>query len=669
VSQKQLNLGILAHVDAGKTTLTERLLFEAGVIDEVGSVDAGTTQTDSLELERRRGITIKSAVASFPLGGVHVNLIDTPGHPDFIAEVERVLNVLDGAVLVISAVEGVQPQTRILMRALQRLRIPTLLFVNKIDRAGADDERTIHAISERLTPAVVRMGSANALGTRAAGFEPFGSEDVAFRATLAEALAEHSDRILASYVEDEGETPYPQLVAELASQTKQVLVHPVYFGSALTGAGVESLAAGIPELLPAASGDAAGPPAGLVFKIERDPKGQKIAYVRMFSGTIRTRDQLSFDAHEAKVTAVAVFEHGPAVQRPTVSAGEVAKLWGLGDVQIGDRLGESSSAAEDHQFPPPTLESVVSARNPDDRAALRVALAQLAEQDPLIDVRQNDVLDELSVSLYGEVQQEVIQATLSDEYGIEVEFLEATPIHVERPVRTGEAAEVLHAETNPFRATIGLRVEPGPVGSGIEFRLDVDAQSAPLYVYKTLASFAEHMAQYVRSTLHEGLSGWQVTDCLITMNRCMYSVPDGPPSRRGPLSTAADFRKLTPLVLMRALHSAGTSVCEPVVRGELEIPAASIGAVTAALGRLGASLETQSLRGDLAMIETVLSAARAQELQRELSRLTGGEGVLEASFVGYEPVSGKRPIRKRTTANALNRDEYLEGLARHSQSG
>ena len=151
MSQQELNLGILAHVDAGKTTLTERLLFEAGVIGEIGSVDAGTTQTDSLALERQRGITIKSAVTSFSLGNVHVNLIDTPGHPDFIAEVERVLSVLDGAVLVISAVEGVQPQTRILMRALQRLRIPTLLFVNKIDRAGADEARVLQAISERLT--------------------------------------------------------------------------------------------------------------------------------------------------------------------------------------------------------------------------------------------------------------------------------------------------------------------------------------------------------------------------------------------------------------------------------------------------------------------------------------------------------------------------------------
>src|ERR671911_2724945 len=145
-----LNLGILAHVDAGKTSLTERLLHAAGVIDEIGSVDDGSTQTDSLALERRRGITIKSAVVSFAVGGVTVNLIDTPGHPDFIAEVERVLGVLDGAVLVVSAVEGVQAQTRLLMRALQRLRVPTLIFVNKIDRRGADDERVLQGIAEKL---------------------------------------------------------------------------------------------------------------------------------------------------------------------------------------------------------------------------------------------------------------------------------------------------------------------------------------------------------------------------------------------------------------------------------------------------------------------------------------------------------------------------------------
>src|SRR5436853_3505148 len=174
---RTLNLGILAHVDAGKTTLTERLLYAAGVIEQIGSVDKGSTQTDTLALERQRGITIKSAVVSFVIDDVTINLIDTPGHPDFIAEVERVLNVLDGAVLVISAVEGVQSQTRVLMRALQRLHVPTLIFINKIDRRGAHAEHVLRSISERLTPAIIAMGSVSGLGTRGALHAPYGPAD------------------------------------------------------------------------------------------------------------------------------------------------------------------------------------------------------------------------------------------------------------------------------------------------------------------------------------------------------------------------------------------------------------------------------------------------------------------------------------------------------------
>jgi ribosomal protection tetracycline resistance protein len=666
VSQKELNLGILAHVDAGKTTLTERLLYGAGVIDEVGSVDAGTTQTDSMELEQQRGITIKSAVASFALEDVHVNLIDTPGHPDFIAEVERVLSVLDGAVLVISAVEGVQPQTRILMRALQRLRIPTLMFVNKIDRPGAGAECVVQAISERLTPAIVPMGTLRELGTRAAEFTLAGADDAEFRARLSEALAERDDAILAAYVEDESGVPYHRLREELAAQTKRALVHPVFFGSAITGAGVEALMAGIAELLPPSEGDPDGPLSGTVFKIERSASGNKIAYVRMFSGTIRTRDRLQFGAaREDKVTAIAVFEVGPAVQRPSVSAGAVAKLWGLDEIQIGDRIGEAGTNGA-HQFPPPTLETVVVPKTPDDKAQLRVALAQLAEQDPLINVRQDDNRQELSVSLYGEVQKEVIQATLANDFGLEVTFRETTPIYIERPIGTGEAVEILHAESNPFLATIGLRIDPAPNGSGIDFRLQVDPRTLPLYVYKTAESFTENMGQYVRQTLQEGIFGWQVTDCIVTMTKCTYSIPDGPPSRRGPPSTAADFRKLTPIVVMRALEHAGTVVCEPVVRASLEIPTDTTGKVIPALARLGAAVETPTLQGKLSTIETVLSAARAHALQRQLPRLTRGEGVLESSFEGYEPVSGDQPTRRRTTANPLNLAEYMMHLARRT---
>ncbi|HEV3226752.1 MAG TPA: translation factor GTPase family protein [Acidimicrobiales bacterium] len=658
-----MNLGILAHVDAGKTTLTERLLYAAGVIDELGRVDDGTTQTDSLALEQQRGITIKAAVVSFVIDDVTVNLIDTPGHPDFIAEVERVLNVLDGAVLVISAVEGVQAQTRVLMRTLRRLGIPTVIFVNKIDRGGARDDAVLRSIREKLMPAIVAMGEVHDLGSRAGNFTPYGVADRQWATQLAALLAERNDELLTAYVNDQRSLGYLELRQELAMQTARGHVHPLFFGSAITGAGVGSLMAGIAELLPATEGDVEGPVCGSVFKVDRGPSGERIAYVRMFSGAVHVRDRL--DGHR-KVTAIRVFDRGSAVERGSICARQIGQLWGLGDIRIGDVIGTPATPPQRRHFAPPTLETVVVPRHAVDRGALRVALDQLAEQDPLINVRQDDTRQEISVSLYGEVQKEVIQATLGNNFGLEVSFRETTTICIERTLGSGAAVEILQSEAHPFSATVGLSIEPGMAGSGVRFRLDVDSRVLPLFIYKTRERFAEAMTQYVGGTLQEGLFGWPVTDCVVTMNECGYYASDGPtkPVSATPRSTAADFRKLTPLVLMLALERARTVVCEPIVRVEIEVPAEAVGAVLAAVSRLGGGVGTPSARGNLSVITASLPAARAQDIRRELPGLTGGEGVGETSFGGYQPVRGAPPTRRRTTVNPLERHTYLARVAR-----
>jgi ribosomal protection tetracycline resistance protein len=417
VHGKTLNLGILAHVDAGKTSLTERLLYAAGVIDEIGSVDDGSTQTDTLALERQRGITIKAAVTSFTIvGGTTVNLIDTPGHPDFIAEVERVLSVLDGAVLVISAVEGVQAQTHVLMRALKRLRIPTLIFVNKIDRRHADCARTLTAIADRLTPAVIPMGTVRSAGTADAVFLP-SDPDPAIDVLAVDVLAGNDDALLASYLSG-GISP-DRVARALAAQTGQSLVYPVFFGSAITGAGVDDLTGGIARLLPGASLRSDGPASGAVFKVERGPAGEKIAYARMFAGTLRVRDKTDV----GRVTSISVFGEGATVPAGELAAGQIGKLWGLTDVRIGDPLGEASSTMG-HRFAPPTLETVIAPARPRDNGHLHAALTQLAEQDPLINLRLDG--GEILVSLYGEVQKEVLEATLLADFGLAVTFRQST---------------------------------------------------------------------------------------------------------------------------------------------------------------------------------------------------------------------------------------------------
>jgi ribosomal protection tetracycline resistance protein len=659
-----LNLGIVAHVDAGKTTLTERLLFAAGVIDEIGKVDDGNTQTDTLTLERQRGITIKSAVVSFDIDDVTINLIDTPGHPDFIAEVERVLNVLDGAVLVVSAVEGVQSQTRLLMRTLQRLNIPTLIFVNKIDRTGAQSEPLVQSIAERLTPAIIPMGSASGLGTRSPSFAPYGATDADFGSRLIDLLADHDDAFLASYVDEETTVSHRRLRGELAAQTGKGLVHPVFFGSAITGAGVDELISGITELLPAAEGDVDGPLSGVVFKIERAQGGEKIAYIRMFSGTVRVRDQVQLSQGKGeKVTGVSVFEHGSAVQRASVAAGRIGRLCGLREVRIGETIGEPLTTPERNHFAPPTLETVVVPSRPADKGALHVALTQLAEQDPLINLRQDDIRQELHVSLYGEVQKEVVGATLANDYDIDVEFHETTTICVERPIGVGAAVELLpkaRSPTTPFLATIGLRIEPAALGSGVQFGLDVKVGSIPTHVYKTVEAFHAAMERTVLETLRQGIYGWEVTDCTVTMTDCDYLAPP----RRWPGTTASDFRLLTPLVLMGALKRAGTMVCEPIHRYHLEIPWDTFGATVSALARLHAVPQTQEMRGSSYTLVGGIPAVRVHELQQQLPALTHGEGLMECEFGSYQPIRGKSPTRPRMDYNPLDRKAYLLHLTR-----
>jgi ribosomal protection tetracycline resistance protein len=667
VPRGMLNLGILAHVDAGKTTLTERLLYSAGVIDQPGSVDDGTTQTDSLALERQRGITIKSAVVSFTVGDTAVNLIDTPGHPDFVAEVERALSVLDGAVLVVSAVEGIQPQTRILWRALQRTGVPTLFFVNKIDRRGAACDRLLRDIAERLTPAIVPMGTVRGLGTRQAAFIPGDPAAQATGSRLAELLAEHDDAVLAAYLDQRAVTP-DWLKAKLADQVRDARVHPVYFGSAVTGAGVEVLLHGLTRLLPAAEQDAGGPVSGRVFKVERGPAGDKVAYARLFSGTIATRDRVRFGTgRDGKVTAVSVFADGAAVRRDEVSAGQIARLSGLAGIQIGDVIGTDRRGSGQHYFPPPTLETAIVARDPRDKPRLYAAIGELAEQDPLINVRQDDLRQEIYVSLYGEVQKQVIEATLATEYGIKTGFRETTPICVERPLRAGTAEEILHAPGNPFLAALGIRIEPAPAGSGTSFVFEIGHHSVPLYIYKSRENFTAAIEQFTAETLRQGLQGWQVTDCTVSLIRSQYSVPDGPPTTRGPLSSPQDFRKLTPLVVMAALRQAGTVVCEPVHHFRLDAPADTLNALMPVLVRLRAVPGISASSGSWCTLEGDIPVARVHALRQQIPSLTRGEGVLESALDHYQPVTGPVPSRPRTDDNPLDREEYLHRVTRRGQ--
>ena len=505
-----VNIGILAHVDAGKTSLTERLLFDTGVIDRLGSVDSGTTQTDTGDIERRRGITIRSAVAAFPVGDRQVNLIDTPGHSDFVAEVERALGVLDGAVLVMSAVEGVQPHTRALMKTLRALRLPTLIFINKIDRVGARSDDLLADIAGCSHPRSCRW----ARSATSARPRPIRRVRTSRRATAAWApvLAEHDDVLARRARRRRGTRSGPDRPSHFDRKPRPGDVYPLLFGSALSGAGVPALLDAIGTLLPPSP-----PPESelraRVFAIERGTGGEKVAYVRSYGGDLRTRQR----RHRLPSGRRRRYRHLSQPRDRGVrgrSSEDVVRTPHGRVHREGPRHGGCSHRRPDRLTRRARRSRPLRAADAgDDRTPGRNGASAgparrartAGRRGPLIRTHVTPE-GETAVALYGEVQKEVIGATLADVYGIAATFEPSRVVHLERPIGTGTGLELLG---HGFLATVGLRVEPG---HGVDYRLEVELGSMPL-------SFHRAVEETVRQALEQGIYGWPVTDIRVTLTR------------------------------------------------------------------------------------------------------------------------------------------------------
>ncbi|MGL5929870.1 MAG: GTP-binding protein [Dermatophilaceae bacterium] len=663
-----LNLGIVAHVDAGKTSLTERLLYEAGVLDAPGSVDAGTTRTDAMELERRRGITIRASVATFPVADLLVNLLDTPGHPDFIAEVERSLAVLDAAVLVLSAVEGVQPQTVVIWRALRRIGVPTLLFVNKVDRSGADVAAVVEQIRRRLAPTTVPLARCRGEGRHDAVVTGIPLTD---EATIA-AVAEVDERVLADWV-DGRQVRRRHVVRGLRAGVRRGELTPVLCGSAVTGAGTEVLRAALTTVLAAPRGepgrnsghnrhDRPDPLAATVFAVDRDSRGRR-AWLRLWAGELRLRDRIVVAGRRPEpVTELAVSTTAGLTARRASRAGEIAVVRGPA-ARVGDTVG-IPPRRRTHRFAPASLEALVEPEDPARRSALFAGLAELADEDPLIALRLDRDASEAAVSLHGEVQKEVIAALLEERYGVRARFLATSVVCVERVVGRGSAVERIGADGNPYLAGIGLRVEAAAEGAGVRFSPGVERGNLP-------RAFVDATEEGVCSALRQGLAGWAVVDCTVTMTESGYCPRQSRPHQKfdkSISSVAADFRLLAPVVVTSALAAARTRVCQPVDRFELELPDTSLSAVTRLVGRSG-GVVLSSLSGDDAAttdgtgytrLAGNLPAAAVPDLTARLPDLTGGEGVLTHRLDHYAPVSSATPpTRRRIGPDPGDRDTWF----------
>ncbi len=343
------------------------------------------------------------------------------------------------------------------------------------------------------------------------------------------------------------------------------------------------------------------------------------------------------------MTGIQVFGAGGIHPVASLRAGQIARVSGLASARIGDAVGDGLLSGNRYHFAPPTLETRVLARRSSDNAALWLALNQLAEQDPLINLRRNDDANEVFVSLYGEVQKEVIQSTLRADFGIEAVFEESTVICVERPVGTGAGLEIIFRQPNPFLATVGLRVEPRPAGAGNSFALEVDVGQMP-------ASFYRAVEDTVSETLKQGPFGWQVIDCHVAMTAARHS---------SPVSTAADFRQLTPLVLAAALSAAQTVVCEPIDRFYIEVPAVALNGLHTLLAKSGAIVRDCVIADGVARLEGTIASTMTQGVVQQLPGLTGGMGTMEYSFDHYALMADPPRSRRRSGVDPFNATEYL----------
>ncbi|MFD3023925.1 tetracycline resistance ribosomal protection mosaic protein Tet(O/W/32/O) [Streptococcus agalactiae] len=633
---KIINLGILAHVDAGKTTLTESLLYTSGAIAELGSVDEGTTRTDTMNLERQRGITIQTAVTSFQWEDVKVNIIDTPGHMDFLAEVYRSLAVLDGAILVSSAKDGVQAQTRILFHALRKMNIPTVIFINKIDQAGVDLQSVVQSVRDKLSADIIIKQ------TVSLSPEIVLEENTDIEAW--DAVIENNDKLLEKYIAGEP-ISREKLVREEQRRVQDASLFPVYYGSAKKGLGIQPLMDAVTGLFQPIGEQGSAALCGSVFKVEYTDCGQRRVYLRLYSGTLRLRDTVALAGREKlKITEMRIPSKGEIVRTDTAYPGEIVIL-ADDTLKLNDILGNEKLLPHKTRIdnPMPLLRTTVEPQKPEQREALLNALAEIADTDPLLHFDIDTVTHEIMLSFLGKVQLEVICSLLEEKYHVGVAMKEPSVIYLERPLRKAEYTIHIEVPPNPFWASVGLSIEPLPIGSGVQYESRVSLG----YLNQ---SFQNAVMEGVLYGCEQGLYGWKVTDCKICFEYGLYY---------SPVSTPADFRLLSPIVLEQALKKAGTELLEPYLHFEIYAPQEYLSRAYHDAPRYCADIVSTQIKNDEVILKGEIPARCIQEYRNDLTNFTNGQGVCLTELKGYQPAIGKFICQPRRPNSRIDKVRHM----------
>lgn len=588
---KKLVIGILAHVDAGKTTLSEGMLYLSGTVRKLGRVDHKDAFLDTYFLERDRGITIFSKQAVFSLGNRRINLLDTPGHVDFSAEMERTLQVLDYAVLVISGADGVQGHTETLWKLLKLYEIPTFIFINKMDQPGTDRESLLAELKERLDEGCIVFGK----GKNVESLEEIAMTDEA----VLDYFMEH-------------ETVRNEDICRLIRERK---IFPCYFGSALKLDGVQELLAGFEEYMKPFDGKKEF--GARVFKISRDDKGERLTFLKVTGGKLVVKMPIN---KAEKINQIRIYSGAKYEAVNEVEAGGVCAVTGLSSSYIGQGLGVEKGTAAPFLEPVLTYQMILP-EGADTTKVLR-ELKQLEEEEPLLNIVWNPALEEIHVQLMGEVQTEILKTMIAERFHLDVEF--GTGKIVYKETIKSPVVGVGHYEPLRHYAEVHLKMEPLEAGSGLVF--DTDCSEDVLD-----RNWQRLILTHLQEREHPGvLTGAPITDMKITIvaGRAHLKHTEG-----------GDFRQATYRAVRQGLKSAESVLLEPWYSFVLEVPSEQVGRAMSDIGQMNGSFEGPEAEDKQGMVRLTgtAPASEMRDYQREVWAYTKGRGRITLTLKGYEP--------------------------------
>ena len=657
------NIGFIAHIDAGKTTVSERVLFFTGMTHKIGNIDDGTTVMDFMDLERERGITIASAATATEWKGHQVNIIDTPGHVDFTAEVERSLRVLDGGVVIIDAVAGVQPQSETVWRQAERYSVPRMVFVNKMDRAGADFLKAVESLARRLGANAVPIqlpigaevdfhGMIDLVEMKAWVYESpdaveaveapipaeMADEAAAYRANLVEKVSETDEDLLMAYLSDE-EIPNDVLAAALRTATIHLKVTPVMCGTALKHRGIQPLLDAIVDYLPSpldvpaveGTDPADGselvrqpsvddPVSVLIFKVVSDQHVGRLIYIRVYSGILETGATL-YNPRTRNRERIGRLLRMHADRREEIASagpGEIVTVIGLKDARTGDTLAANNNriVLESIEFPEPVLSVAVEPKTRSDQDKMDVALNRLADEDPTLRLSTDEETAQVVLAGMGELHLDVIVERMRREFGLDVNVGSPRVAYRETVTRLSEAQGRLVRQTGGHGqfGDCTLRLEPLPVGAGVVFESEITGSTLPREYYRPIEQGAREAAA------NGVLAGYPVTDIKIVLTDGSYHEVD---------SSEMAFNVAGSMAFKSAAQRAGMAILEPIMKLEVITPSEFLGDVLADLNSRRSQIQNMEGQNETQVINAFVPLAETFRYATDLrSRTTG-----RASFV------------------------------------